>query len=141
MGDFKIIFYLYNGCMLMLLNMGDKIYKIIMHFKEELKYYKNKAKDGIKLICIYYLIRYTNIMKINNIKHKHNNNIITIKGIVTIIFVIEIFIKDKMNMKIKIILTIIITIILIININNNKIEKQNRKQNRQEIMLHHYNQI
>jgi hypothetical protein len=78
MANFKIILFLHNGYMHMLWSMVNKTYKIIKHFKEEYKFYKNKAKDGIKLIYIYYQIKHIDITSSysnNNSNNNKDNNI------------------------------------------------------------------
>lgn len=62
MADFKIILYLLNGFTLMQSNTENKTYQITRHMKEESKYYKSKAKDGMKLMFIYCQMRLIYIM-------------------------------------------------------------------------------
>lgn len=42
--------------------MENKTSKTTKHMKEESKYYKNKVKDGMKLIYIYYQMKPISIM-------------------------------------------------------------------------------
>ena len=48
MQNFKITLFLLSGFMHMLINMENKLFKTIMLLSVELKFYKNKEKDGTR---------------------------------------------------------------------------------------------